>query len=80
LLRAYAKGDDFAAALPDFFKAGLDDAFSRITPGLRILFDMAPRQTVDERVRRARLSNDFSRIKLEYETLAGGCPAIETEA
>ena len=80
LLRAYAKGDNFVAALPDFFKAGLDDALSRIAPGLRILFDVAPRQTADKRVRRARLSNDFSRINLEDETLAGGCPTIETEA
>ena len=80
LLRAYAKGDNFVATLPDFFKAGLDDALSCITPGLRILFDMAPRQTVDKRMRRAGLSENFSGIGLEHETLAGGCPAVETEA
>jgi len=76
----YAKGDNFVAMLPDFFKAGLDDALSCITPGLRILFDMAPRQTVDKRMRRAGLSENFSGIGLEHETLAGGCLAIETEA
>src|SRR6266513_4482782 len=63
-LRAYAKGDNFVATLPDFFKAGLD-ALSCITPGLRILFDMAPRQTVDKRMRRAGLSENFSGIDLE---------------
>jgi len=80
LLRGNAKGDNFVAAFADFFKAALDDALSRIAPGLRILFDMAPRQTVDKRMRRARLSENFSGIGLEQETLAGGCPAIETEA
>jgi hypothetical protein len=47
---------------------------------LRILFDMAPRQTVDKRMRRAGLSENFSGIGFEHETLAGGCPTIETEA
>ena len=80
LLRAYAKGHNFVSALAEFFKAGLDDVLGRITPGLRILFDMAPRQTVDKRMRRAGLSENFSGIGLEHETLAGGCPAVETEA
>jgi hypothetical protein len=80
LLRAYAKGHNFVAALADFFKAGLHDVLGRITPGLRILFDMTPRQTLYKRVRRTGLSENFSGIDLKHETFAGGCPAIETEA
>jgi hypothetical protein len=80
LLRTYAKGYKFVSAIADFFQARLDDALGRITPGLRILFDMTLWQTLDKRVRRARLSDNFSRIGFEDETLAGGCPAIEAEA
>ena len=80
LLPAHAKGHDFVAALADFFQTCLDHALDRITPRLRILFDMTPRQTFNKRVRRARLSNDFSGIGFEHKTLAGGCPAIEPEA
>jgi len=68
------------ASLADFFKSALDDSCTRITPHLRILSDMPRRQTVDKRMRRARLSENFSGIGFEHETLAGGCPAIETEA
>jgi hypothetical protein len=80
LLAAHAKGYDFVAALGDFFQAALDDVLGPVTPGLRILLDMTSRQTIDKRVRRAGLSENFSGIDLEHETLAGGCPAIETEA
>ena len=77
---AYAKGHNFVSALAEFFKAGLDDVLGRITPGLRILLDMTPRQSIDKRVRRAGLSENFSGINLEHKTLAGSCPTVETEA
>ena len=80
LLPAHAKGHDFVAALADFFQAALDDALGCITPGLRILFDMTPRQPLDKRVPRAGLSEGFSGINLEDQTLAGSCPTVETEA
>ena len=80
LLPAHAKGHDFVAALADFFKTALDDALGRITPGLRILFDMTSRQSIDKRVWRAGLRESFSGINLEYQTLAGSCPTVETEA
>jgi hypothetical protein len=80
LLPAHTKGHDFVAALADFFQTALDDALGCITPGLGILFDMTPRQPLDKRVRRAGLSENFSGINLEHETLAGSCPTVETEA
>jgi hypothetical protein len=80
LLPAHAKGHDFIAALADFFQTALDDALGRITPGLRILFDMTPRQPLDKRVWRAGLRENFSGISFEHQTLAGSCPTVETEA
>lgn len=80
LLPAHAKGHDFIAALADFFQTALDDVLGRITPGLRILFDMTLRQPLDKRVWRAGLREGLSGINLEHETLAGSCPTVETEA
>ena len=62
LLPAQAKGHDFIAALADFFQTALDDALGRITPGFRILFDMTPRQSLDKRVRRAGLGENFPEL------------------
>ena len=45
LLRAYAQDEQFVAIFPNCLQARLDHLFGCITPGLRILFHLAPRQT-----------------------------------
>src|SRR4051794_8378511 len=45
LLRAYAQDEQFVAIFPNCLQARLHHLFGCITPGLRILFHLAPRQT-----------------------------------
>src|ERR1041384_6663011 len=80
LLGTYAESDDLAAALPDSLQATANDSLRSLQPDLRILRDMAVGQTFHKRMRSARLRQNLSGIKVQDQTLARGCPAIEADA
>lgn len=79
LLGTHSNRDHLAATLSDFLQTSENHPLGCIGPNLRLLLDVAAREPFNERMWRTRLSENFSAISVQNQSLAGGCPAIEAE-